>query len=127
MFTMQFRVAKLSKKTTAFKNWNNFCCLAFVSLFCQLQTSAQQVDSVKLKSLVLNPSGFSYFNKSASSALQNGQATQKIKTNLGSPFAHWGFMCIGEYKLEQKTGVPFRFRLGSLDYVNKLEGKRSAF
>ena len=124
MFTMQFRLTKLSNKATAFKNWNNFCCLGIICLFCYLQTSAQQIDSVKLKSIVLNPSGFSYFNKWSPSATQNGQSSQKIKTNLGSPFAHWGFMCIGEYKLEQKTGVPFRFRLGSLDYVNKLEGKR---
>lgn len=121
---MQLRTAKLSKKATAIKNWNNFCYLGIICLFFQLQASAQQVDSVKLKPVILNPSGFSYFNKSAPSARQNGQSSQKIKTNLGSPFAHWGFMCIGEYKLEQKTGVPFRFRLGSLDYVNKLEGKR---
>ena len=121
---MQFRDAKLSKKSTAIKNWNNFCCLASVCLFCHLQVSSQQIDSVKFKAIVLNPSGFNYFNKLSPSAKQNGQATQKIKTNLGSPFAHWGFMCVGEYKLEQKTGVPLRLRLGSLDYVNKLEGKR---
>ncbi len=121
---MQFRDAKLSKKSTAIKNWNNFCCLGIICLFFQLQTTAQQIDSVKFKSLVLNPSGFSYFNKLSPAPQQNGGGTQKIKTNLGSPFAHWGFMCVGEYKLEQKTGVPLRFRLGSLDYVNKLEGKR---
>ena len=36
---------------------------------------------------------------------------------------HFGYFCRQEWKLEKVTKMPFRFRLGSLDYCNTLEQK----
>jgi hypothetical protein len=105
------------------KNWNNFCGLAALFLAVPILGEAQQADSVvvlKQNTIIIQQQIFNKYSQ-----LQTVSEKGKLlKPNLGSPFAHWGFMCIGEYRLEQKTGIPLRVRLGSLEYANKLEGKR---
>ena len=36
-----------------------------------------------------------------------------------------GFMCKKEIQMEKSTKIPFKIRLGSVDFVDKMEGKGS--
>lgn len=106
------------------RNWNNFCGIVTILLLISVAAKAQQADSVKVKKETAQVNYSPVFNKYNLLHPILGNYLKKISTNIGDPFAHWGFMCVGEYKLEKKTGIPLRLRLGSLDYVNKLEGKQ---
>ncbi len=35
----------------------------------------------------------------------------------------WGFFCQKEWQLEKAIKIPIKFRLGTFEYTNKLEGK----
>ena len=104
------------------KNWNNFC--ASVALFLTFTCSSEAQSAADNARPVWVPAKILTVSPVISPSILFLQQQPVVRVNLGNPFNHWGIMCLGEYQLEKKTGIPFRFRLGSLEYVNKLEGKK---
>ena len=62
---------------------------------------------------------YNQYNGGAGFTLSNLPTTSFYLNSLG-------FFCKKELQLDKITGVPLRFRLGSLEYVNRLEGKPNA-
>lgn len=81
-------------------------------------TFAQKKDTLLLLKLGSNP---------VKSAFFSSPSNKIIKPNpvLSSSFyaSKLGFFCRQEIKFDKITTIPFRFRLGSIEEVDRLEGK----
>ena len=101
-------------------------------IFSQQQLSDSSHLFYKAGNIIHTLNNESNFYKSFSSEILNKNYSNHknqivLKTqSIDQGFYHnnLGFFCKKEIQLEKISLVPLRFRLGSLDYVNWLEGKR---
>ena len=107
--------------------WNKICGLTATFFLCVLFSSAQV-------SYVTRVSATNQFKKEYKPVYN--LVSKAPKNEVLNPFTrftvipqnyytqHFGFMCKKELAIEKATKIPFRFRLGSLQQCNYLEGKR---
>lgn len=50
-----------------------------------------------------------------------GKVTAFVPVNFAT--CRWGYFCKQELRLEKQIRIPIKFRLGSIEYTNWLEGK----
>ena len=106
--------------------WNKICGLITIIFFATLSCMAQINDTVN-----------NQFAKTYKYQITKSFTLDKINTTdrdfLLSPLTvipqnyytqHFGIMCKKELAIEKATKIPFRFRLGSLQQCNYLEGKK---
>lgn len=87
---------------------SGLCFLCYVAAHAQ---QLQKADSTHINAIRFAPQPNMIINHLPAVIPQNLTIT------------HLPFFCDKEYKLEKATKIPFRFRLGSVAYCDKMEGK----
>jgi len=105
--------------------------LLFGFIGCGYAALSQQI----LTGTLVQAKRVSYVQNSAGFDIQSGlyrnreAATERQMLPMISPnnyMSQIGFFCKKEIQLQDITHIPIKFRLGSVDYTDYLEGKRNS-
>ena len=110
------------------KFWNKICGLFLIFIITGLFSKAQ-VNKINFN---IPPSSFNFRPYTPDSVLPHEKGSRntgivfnRLSTILPGNFytQHFGFVCKKELQLEKASKIPFRFRLGSVQKCDILEGK----
>jgi len=114
-----------------------FCCCLFSQLlFAQIIVNPLTKGYQQLKAQLTTqmPSQFNFSEQIQQFTFKEQQKDafnllQKEQQQMPQAYAYkdLAFFCKIEVKLEKATKMPVKFRLGSVDYVDYLEGKRASY
>lgn len=103
--------------------WNKICGVITIFFTSISFASAQQRNLVNNSTPQLFNTQF--INSISSLDKENGTLPTSLSAIAPNYYTqHFGIMCKQELAIEKVTKIPFRFRLGSLQQCNYLEGKK---